>query len=195
MADERMAGREVQVFMAPGNDDVHGVEQAIEDSASIVNPDGCCLDVQGNYQLVATGYSNVTPWRTDRELTEEELERLMNGLFEGVRDPARTIASLHVPPYNSGLDVAPRLDDELRVQYAGGDVDMIPVGSTAVRAVIERHQPLIALHGHIHESQGRKKLASTLCINPGSEYTEGVLRGVIVRLREDKIISTQFVKG
>jgi Icc-related predicted phosphoesterase len=195
MADERMAAKDVQVFMAPGNDDVNGVEDAIEGSTSIVNPDGRCLDMKGNYQLVATGYSNVTPWRTDRELTEEELERLMDGLFVGVRDPIRTVASLHVPPYASGLDVAPRLDANLRVQYSGGDVDMVPVGSTAVRAVIERHQPLLALHGHIHESQGRKKLAGTLCINPGSEYTEGVLRGVIVRLRDDKVISTQFVKG
>jgi Icc-related predicted phosphoesterase len=195
IADERMAARDVQVFMAPGNDDVAGVEEAIKDSTSITNPDGRCLDMKGDYQLVATGYSNVTPWRTDRELTEDELERLMDGLFADVRDPTRTVASLHVPPYNSGLDVAPRLDENLRVQYAGGDVDMVPVGSTAVRAVIERHQPLLALHGHIHESQGRKKLAGTLCINPGSEYTEGVLRGVIVRLRDDKVISTQFVKG
>jgi len=195
MADDRMAGRDVQVFMAPGNDDVQGVEQAIEESSSIVNPDGRCLDIKGGYQLVATGYSNITPWRTDRELTEEDLERLMDRLFDSVRDPARTIASLHVPPYNSGLDVAPRLDENLRVQYSGGDVDIVPVGSTAVRSVIERRQPLLALHGHIHESQGRKKLGSTLCINPGSEYTEGVLRGVIVRLRPGKVISSQFVKG
>ncbi len=195
LADERLAGKDVQVFMAPGNDDVQGVEEAIEGSASIVNPDGRCVDVKGGYQLVATGYSNVTPWRTDRELSEDELEQLMDGLFGEVRDPRRTVASLHVPPHNSGLDVAPRLDESLRIQYAGGEVDMIPVGSTAVRAVIERHQPLLALHGHIHESQGRKRLAHTLCLNPGSEYTEGVLRGVIVRLRDDKIMSTQFVKG
>jgi len=51
--------------------------------------------------------------------------------------------------------------------------------SEAVRAVIETYQPLIALHGHIHESRGSPGSADPLR-QPGSEYSEGVLHGVVL---------------
>lgn len=195
LADERLAGTGIQCFMAPGNDDMKGVEGAIAESESIVNPDGRRLEIHGGHELIATGYSNFTPWNTDRELSEEELEQLMEGLFARLSKPAAAIASLHVPPYNSGLDAAPRLDERLKVQTSAGEPEMMPVGSTAVRNVIERHQPLLALHGHIHESQGRLDLGRTACVNPGSEYTEGVLKGALIRLNRDRVRSVQFVRG
>jgi Icc-related predicted phosphoesterase len=70
-----------------------------------------------------------------------------------------------------------------------------PVGSTACRKVIERAQPLLSLHGHIHESRGTFKLGRTLCINPGSEYTEGILRGALVDVRNGKLKSHQLTAG
>lgn len=195
LADERMAGKDVRILMGPGNDDRLAVDDVIAASQTIVNPDEQCLDLDEGFQVITTGYSNITPWRTERELEEDKLEALMDGLFTRIREPAQTIACLHVPPFGSGLDLAPRLDENFRVQYAGGDVDMIPVGSTAVRSVIERHQPLVSLHGHIHESAGKKKIGRTTCINPGSEYTEGVLRGALVRLRHGAVMSVQLVRG
>jgi Icc-related predicted phosphoesterase len=68
-------------------------------------------------------------------------------------------------------------------------------GSTAVRAAIERDQPLLGLHGHIHESRGVVNIGRTLAINPGSEYSEGILRGAIVNLTSDGILSYQFTSG
>ncbi len=195
LADERMASKDVRILMGPGNDDHFGIDDLIAASRTIVNSDEQCLDIDQGFQVITTGYSNLTPWRTERELDEDRLEALMDGLFSQVREPARTIACLHVPPFNSGLDFAPRLDENFRVQYAGGNVDMIPVGSTAVRSVIERHQPLLSLHGHIHESAGKKKIGRTTCVNPGSEYTEGVLRGALVRLRPNGAVSVQLVRG
>jgi uncharacterized protein len=56
----------------------------------------------------------------------------------------------------------------------------VPVGSTAVREVIEQHQPALSLHGHIHEARGTKRLGRTLCINPGSSYEQGQLLGAVV---------------
>ena len=53
----------------------------------------------------------------------------------------------------------------------------------------------IALHGHIHESRGVTKLGSTVCINPGSSYSEGTLDGCIVTLRGNKVRSTQLIRG
>jgi Icc-related predicted phosphoesterase len=195
LADERLAGTGIQCLMAPGNDDIKGVEAAIEGSQSIVNPDGRKLELIGGHELIATGYSNITPWHTDRELDEDKLEELMEGLFAQLERPHTAVACLHVPPYSSGLDSAPRLDDRLTVQYRGGEPDMIPVGSTAVRNVLERHQPLIGLHGHIHESQGRVSIGRTVCVNPGSDYSDGVLKGALVRLTQDRVHSIQFVRG
>jgi Icc-related predicted phosphoesterase len=64
---------------------------------------------------------------------------------------------------------------------------MQPVGSTACRAVITEYEPLIGLHGHLHESKGTYNLGRTLCINPGSEYSEGILRGAIIDVDKGKV--------
>ncbi len=72
---------------------------------------------------------------------------------------------------------------------------MIPVGSIAIRRLIAEVQPLLALHGHIHESRGVAKIGRTVCVNPGSSYAEGVLDGCLVTLRGDKVHQTQIVRG
>jgi Icc-related predicted phosphoesterase len=72
---------------------------------------------------------------------------------------------------------------------------MTSCGAMATRNVIERYQPLLGLHGHIHESRAAQKIGRTLCVNPGSEYSEGVLRGAIVELKKQKIKSWQFTVG
>ena len=78
----------------------------------------------------------------------------------------------------------------------GGSPVISGVGSSAVRASIEAHQPLLALHGHIHESRGQVRLGRTVSLNPGSEYAEGVLRGVIVTLSRRKgLRGYQLVSG
>jgi hypothetical protein len=91
--------------------------------------------------------------------------------------------------------MAPQLDENLRQVVKAGELIMIPVGSKAVRRIIERHQPLIGLHGHIHESKGARKVGRTLCVNPGSEYQQGTLKGVIVNLDEKGVKSTMFTSG
>jgi len=68
---------------------------------------------------------------------------------------------------------------------AGGRA-MQPVGSTSVRTAIERVQPLLGLHGHIHESRGAVRIGRTLALNPGSSYEEGVLQGALVTLDPKK---------
>jgi len=71
---------------------------------------------------------------------------------------------------------------------------MIPVGSTAVRQAIEEYQPLVSLHGHIHESPAANRIGRTLCINPGSDYHTGRIAGCLVTLRSDRVVH-QFVTG
>ncbi len=72
---------------------------------------------------------------------------------------------------------------------------MVSVGAVAVRNAIEKYKPLLGLHGHIHESKASEHLGRTLILNPGSEYGEGILRGVLVDLDDKKIQSHLFVQG
>jgi Icc-related predicted phosphoesterase len=116
-------------------------------------------------------------------------------LVAQLRPGVGTIFNLHSPPYRIGIDEAPELKPDFAVVTVGGQPKMIPVGSRAVRTLIEEVQPLAALHGHIHESRGVARIGRTTCINPGSTYAEGVLDGCIVTLRGDKVRNAQIVRG
>ena len=102
---------------------------------------------------------------------------------------------IHVPPYDSGLDTAPILNENLRPTISAGDVLRGPVGSTAVRRIIEDYQPVLTIHGHIHESGGERKIGDTLAINPGSEANAGILKGYIVDIGKKGIELAQRVEG
>jgi Icc-related predicted phosphoesterase len=76
-----------------------------------------------------------------------------------------------------------------------GQIVLHGAGSRSVRLAIETHQPMLGLHGHIHESAGVIRLGRTLCANPGSEYGEGVLRGFLARLADGAVESYQLTTG
>jgi Icc-related predicted phosphoesterase len=146
--------------------------------------------------MISVGAANQTPWHCPRDLPEEELTRRIEGVTSQLKNPANAIFNLHVPPYDTNLDVAPEIDENLTPKLSlSGGFKMISVGSKAVRAMIEKYQPLMGLHGHIHESRSAQKVGRTMCINPGSEYGEGVLRGVIVDLSKQKLESYTFTMG
>jgi Icc-related predicted phosphoesterase len=195
IADERLEGRPIRCIAYPGNDDEPWVDAILSSSQVIENADGRVVDL-GRHELLGMGYSNPTPFNSPRELPETELERRLEELIATMRSPRTSIFALHVPPANSGLDMAPRLRDqggELRVVSSAGHTVMAAVGSTAVRRVIERHQPLLGAHGHVHESRAVARLGRSVCFNPGSEYSEGVLRGALVVLEPDQVVSCQLV--
>jgi Icc-related predicted phosphoesterase len=146
--------------------------------------------------MISSGFSNPTPFESPREISEEELEKRIEAQVTQVRDMKTCIFNLHCPPYNSGLDLAPRIGKDLKpVIVPGAGMEMISVGSAAVRKTIEKYQPLMGLHGHIHEARGEAKIGRTVCYNPGSEYGEGILRAVIVNIDENKIKSKLFISG
>ena len=116
-------------------------------------------------------------------------------MASSVQDMPNCIFNLHCPPFDTGIDQAPLLDEELRPRIGIQGVEMAPVGCQAVRQAIEHYQPLLGLHGHIHESKGVASLGRTLCINPGSEYSEGVLRGALVTIKKGKVVSHMFTSG
>jgi Icc-related predicted phosphoesterase len=174
----RRKGKETRVIVTCGNDDPRYVDPIFKACPDIVFAENEVIDLGDGFSMLNMGWSNVTPWKTHREETEEELAARIERLAEAVPDMDRAIFNIHVPPYNSGLDNGPVLDSELRAT-AG---QTAAVGSQAVREGILRFQPMLSLHGHIHESRGITKLGRTVCINPGSSYAEGVLQGVVVTL-------------
>jgi Icc-related predicted phosphoesterase len=195
IGDEKLAQSHLPCYVMPGNDDAWVIDRAFKPDNRIRNCDQSVVDLGQGYTLLSLGYANRTPWDSPRELDERELEARIDALATQVPDMRRAIFNLHVPPYNSDLDVAPLLDKELRPQMDAGRMVMVPVGSTAVRSVIERHQPLLGLHGHIHEARGTKTIGRTVCLNPGSSYNTGRIDGVLVYLEDDRVKRFQFVSG
>ena len=195
LAEQRLSGSGIQCFVMPGNDDSPDVSGILDDAERVVNPDGRKVAIKDSVEMISLGYSNRTPFDSPRELTEEQLAQRIATLADDLDDPTAAIFNIHVPPYDSGLDAAPELDESLKVKSYGGQPRHIPVGSTAVRAALERYQPFLALHGHVHESRGSAMIGTTLCLNPGSAYTAGVLQGVVVSLDKGRVRSHQFVTG
>jgi len=193
MAKDKLGGSGVRIFVCPGNDDEMEVDDVVRKSEMVVLGEGQMLEIDG-FTMISTGWSNHTPWNTHREETEELLGERIEAMAKQVPDQSRAIFNLHCPPFKSGLDEAPAIDADLKLLHGGRALR--PVGSTAVRQAIEKHQPLLSLHGHIHESKGAVKLGKTLSINPGSSYEEGMLMGAIIQLDPKKgIKSYQLVNG
>ena len=95
-----------------------------------------------------------------KEMLEKEktIEEDMGCLLR-MSDPKRTIYVMHSPPYDTALD---------RI------FDGSPCGSKSIRRFIEKHQPPLSLHGHIHESHQvsgsfMEEIGRTIAINPGQE--------------------------
>jgi uncharacterized protein len=192
LADERLDPA-TRCFVMPGNDDPSGVDRAIEEAVKVEACDDRIVEFDG-HTMISLGYANRTPFDSPRELDEEELLRRITVLADQAGDMERCVFNLHVPPYDSSLDTAPALTEDLEVIMSGSAPKMIPVGSTAVREAIEHYQPLLALHGHVHESAGATRIGRTLCINPGSDYHTGRISGCLIQLRPDKVVH-QFVAG
>jgi Icc-related predicted phosphoesterase len=196
IADRRLKGSGVRCLVSGANDDYFEVDDYLRKSEAIEVPEGRVIDLEG-FEMLSVGYANPTPWNCPRDISEEELGQRIDDLAGSVKDMDHAIFNLHVPPYGCGLDDAPKLDKNLRVVASGsGAPEMVPVGSTAVRDAILKYEPLLGLHGHIHESRGSRRLGATTIVNPGSEYAEGILTGAIVDLTDDKRLSkVRLVSG
>jgi len=200
LADERLAGTGIKCYVTGGNDDPQELVEVLERAQSeyVINCEGRVVMLDEMYPMANCGYSNPTPWDTPRETDEETLESYLEESVKGIDDFSSAIFNFHVPPYDSTLDDCPKLDwstDPPTPVVIAGVPQSAPAGSHAVRHVVERHQPLLQLCGHIHESRGLVKVKRTTVVNPGSEYGEGILRGCILTLEPGKVVGYQMTSG
>lgn len=193
LADKKLEGTDMKVYCCPGNDDMDEVDEIVRSAKRVVLAEGQVTNLDGVHEMIASGWSNRTPWNTHREEDEEQLKARYEAMIANVKDPKNAIYNIHVPPYKSGLDDAAELDKDLRPVLAGQSI--IPVGSKALREVIEKHQPLLSLHGHIHEGRGTTRIGKTLSINPGSMYEQGTLLGALVVLGKGKVENFVLTSG
>lgn len=192
-ADEKLAGTGIRCYVAPGNDDMFALDDMIRTSKYVLLSEGEVVQLDQYHEMVSSGWSNITPWHTYREEEEEQLRARYDAMLVKLKDPANAVFNIHVPPYGSTLDEAPELTADMKPKDAGRS--LIPVGSRAVRAIIDRYQPLLGLFGHIHEAKGAIRLGRTLCINPGSMYEQGRLLGALLTLERNKVKNYVLTTG
>jgi Icc-related predicted phosphoesterase len=200
MAEERLGPAGVPCYVSGGNDDLTEVMVSLPASGtrSFVGCEGRIVSLDDQHQMVSMPYVNPTPWHTPREADEDRLAEMIEEQVAGLADPSRAIFNFHAPPVDSTLDTCPMLDastDPPTQVVRGGQPVLYGAGSSSVRRALESHQPLLGLHGHIHESQSAARIGRTRCINPGSEYGEGVLRGCLISIADGKVHAIQMTAG
>ena len=200
LAEERLGPAGIRCYVSGGNDDLLEVMAALPSTGtrSFVGCEGRVVPLDDQHAMISLPYVNPTPWHTPREAPEEDLAGMIEEIVGGLPDMDHAIFNFHAPPKDSTLDTCPLLDpttDPPSQVVRGGQPVLHGAGSTAVLAAIERYQPLLGLHGHIHESQSAARYGRTLCVNPGSEYGEGVLRGCLITLADGRVQGYQMTTG
>ncbi|HEX6231105.1 MAG TPA: metallophosphoesterase [Actinomycetota bacterium] len=194
LADEKLKAAGIPCLVMPGNDDPPLVKRAMNEATWLTQAEDRIVEL-GPYQVLSLGYSTPTPWDSPREITDDEMRGKLAQLTARLEPNRPVLFNVHNPPFDTGTDRAYELTPDMRIKTAGGQPTLAPVGSVAVRAAIEEVQPVLALHGHIHESRAMSAIGRTKVCNPGSVYTEGALQGVIVSLDRDRVRSHKFVTG
>jgi Icc-related predicted phosphoesterase len=186
---------ETRVVVCPGNDDREPVDDIVNNHKHVINGEGKVVEIDDSHEMISCGWTNPSPWNTTREEEEEKLEERLERYISQLRNVESAIFNFHAPPYQTKIDEAPLLDKDLNPIVQGGRVVMVPVGSKAVKKMIEKYQPFLGLHGHIHEASGSIKIGRTHCVNPGSEYAEGIIRAFLIEFRGNQITKLQRIEG
>ena len=187
--------KDMRVIMNPGNDDTFAIDELLKNSKRVEYTLGRCVGLDDKHSVVACDWVNPTPWDSPRECEEKELEKRLRTELKRAPSMDNLICDFHAPPYNTVLDIAPRLGKDMRPQFFMGTPMMDHVGSTSVSKVLKEYQPKLALHGHIHESAGVCNVKRTICINPGSAYVEGIMHGCLLTLTPDSVDHQLIIGG
>ena len=201
LAEQRLGPIGVRCYVSGGNDDLTAVMDALprDGTEAFIACEGRAVPIDDDHVMVSLPYVNPTPWKTPREAPEEGLRSMIDDLVAPLGGSYETaIFNFHAPPVDSTLDTCPRLDDSTdppRPIVVGGQQVLYGAGSRAVREAVEQRQPLLGLHGHIHESSAVARIGRTLIVNPGSTYGEGMLKGALITIEGPKVVSHQLTMG
>jgi len=195
LAADKLKGTEIPLVAIPGNDDFHEIDEILTQAPHFDFHEMQVCEFKGGYQMLYCGGSTPTPWNTEREYSEDQFVARFAELLPQVADMSRCIFNVHVPPFGTTLDACPKLDRNLQVVYEMGMLVQTHAGSQTLLDVIKKHQPLLGLHGHIHEGRARINIGKTVCINPGSVYPEGILQGALIVLRGGKVVTANLTQG
>lgn len=194
LAEKKLANSEVPLIINTGNDDFYSIDKLLSSSDKIIFPEGKIVPLKNGTHLVSCGYANLTPFGCPRDISEENLfnriESYLNEYLNKGLDMNNCILNLHCPPINSKLDIGPKLVDGTQPKMSAFGKEIDAVGSEAIRDIIEKYQPLLGLHGHIHESPNIDFIGKTQVLNPGSEYQSGILRFAIIDFNEIKLLKS-----
>jgi Icc-related predicted phosphoesterase len=194
-AAPKLKGTDVPLVTVPGNDDFIEIDEILTQAAHFDFHEMQVCEFKGGYQMLYCGGSTPTPWDTEREYTEEQYVARFAELLPQVTDMSRCIFNVHVPPFGTALDACPRLDKNLRVVYEMGLPAQVHAGCQTLADIIKQHQPLLGLHGHVHEGRAKINIGKTICINPGSVYPEGILQGALITLRHGEVTQANLMQG
>jgi len=192
---EQVLPAEIRVIMNPGNDDDFAVDEVLKNSKRLEYTLERVVDLDDQHKMVSCEWVNPTPWNSPRECSEQELEKRLRAKMSRVSDMSSLVCDFHTPPYNTTLDIAPKLNKNLQPKLLLGQPQYDHVGSKAVRKIFQEYQPLLGLHGHIHESASKCKIGRTVCVNPGSEYNEGIMHGYVITLGPTEIDLQPVIGG
>lgn len=181
LADERFRKNDLPCVFIPGNDDDFYIDPILEKTEFMINGDGKVVEVNG-YEILSLSYGHPTVFKYPRDISEEELTKKIDELAAQVKNMSKCIFNIHVPPYDTNCDLDVQYDENLNPILDGGELATGPAGSKAVRQAIEKYQPLLSLHGHVHGSRGVSNIGRTIALNPGSDYDSGMLRGAIIEI-------------
>ncbi len=200
LAEERLAGTGIKCFVTGGNDDEPEVLEVMkrDGNQSFFACENEMVYVDEDHPMISVGFSTPTPWKTPREVSDEKLGEMIEAMISKVPDLKKAIFNFHDPPVDSSLDTCPMLDwdkDPPEQIMQGGQPILFGAGSKSVREAIEKYKPMLGLHGHIHESQSVAKIGRTTCVNPGSEYGEGILRGCLINFVDGEVKGFQMTSG
>lgn len=132
-----------------GNMDPPQADSAFEGLGVSINARGIVIGDAGFFGVSASPF---TPFQTPYEISEEEIRDRAEAGWADVRDARWKIFVPHAPPAHTALDRT----------FFGKHV-----GSTAVRAFIEKRRPDVVVCGHIHESRGMDMIGGTMMVNCG----------------------------
>lgn len=148
-AIEGWRGLAPQLLAISGNMDSPAIDARLAELGVSIDGRGVVVGDVGVFGVSAAPKS---PLRTPYELDDTELERRMEAGLAAVTGSRVKLFCPHAPPKDTACDL-----------LRSGE----HVGSTAIRAFVEREQPDLVLCGHIHESRGMDEIGRSRILNPG----------------------------